>query len=99
MVQVASSAGIGIEVVGDVEPKTTVDPGRSPVLRQVVFERGEAVLDLADAAQAAARAAMMADRGVESDFFDDLAHLLYERADGHRRLADQLRKVPPTPRP
>lgn len=77
------------------EPKTTVDPGRSSTLRQAVFEREEAVLDLADAAQAATRAAMMADRGerVESDFFDHLAHGLYKRADGRRRLADQLRKV------
>lgn len=67
------------------------------------LEREQAAFDLADAAQAATQAAILADQGEAADSrrLDLLAQQLYDRADNHRRHADQahhtvddLRRLP-----
>lgn len=95
MVQVAHTHELDTDIgpVSGPAPETAPGPVLSAVPSEAAVEREAGVLDLADAGQASARAAGMADRGeqAESDRLDRVAHRLYERADEHRRRADQLR--------
>lgn len=94
----ATGTDTSSDLVAGSAPMTAAGPSRSSPSRRAAFEREEAVLDLADGAQASTRAAMMADQGgrAESDRLDHEAHQLYECADDHRRLADQLCRRRPT---
>lgn len=62
------------------------------------LERELAAFDLADAAQAATRAAILSDQGQAADsrHLDRLSQGLYASADNHRRNADQAHYRPLT---
>lgn len=90
---VSSSAGHS----RDPAPAVSGRPLRAPFLPCPAprLEREQAALDLADAAQAATRAANAFQRGelTDSRRLSRLARRLYDQADTHRRHADRARRA------